>query len=203
VTGQTQSPNFPTMDPLMGSGYGSPSDAFVTRLHFDEATTTLSLVYSTYLGGDNVDMGNGIAVDSSGDAYVTGQTQSPNFPTVNPLADSGYNSSPDAFVTKLHFDVPRNTLSLVYSTYLGGDNVDKGNGIAVGSSGDAYVTGQTQSSNFPTANAVAGSGFGSPSDAFVSKITGSATPSGGTSVSNSGGGGGCFIATASASEPRK
>jgi hypothetical protein len=106
-----------------------------------------ALVYSTYLGGSNWDYGSGIAVDSSGNAYLTGWTGSTNFPTMNPLqaaiAGAGTN---DAFVTKLN--AAGN--ALVYSTYLGGSSADEWARIAVDTSGNAYVTGQTWSSNFPT-----------------------------------------------------
>ncbi len=103
--------------------------------------TGTSLLYSTYLGGSVQDGGNAIAVDSSGNAYVTGFTQSADFPTANPLQASlaGKNN---AFVAKLN---PTGS-ALVYSTYLGGNDqtyTDAGLGIAVDSSGNAYVTGQT------------------------------------------------------------
>jgi hypothetical protein len=94
------------------------------------------LVYSTYLGGSNTDVGFGIAVDSSGSAYVTGETLSTNFPTQNPF-QGVFAGEGDAFVAKL--SPTGNTL--LYSTYFGGSNRDVGRGIAVDSSGSAYVTG--------------------------------------------------------------
>ncbi len=113
----------------------------------------LTLSYSTYLGGNAADQGMGIAVDGSGNAYVTGFTDSSNFPTKNPYQGalpSGGNCAPinckDAFVTKLN--AAGN--ALVYSTYIGGSNDDRGLGIAVDSAGNAYITGITQSNNFPT-----------------------------------------------------
>ena len=106
-----------------------------------------ALVYSTYLGGSGNDDGFGIAVDASGDAYVTGNTTSTNFPTANPL-QATLRGSTNAFVAKLN---PAGS-ALVYSTYLGGSNDDYGHDIAVDTSGDAYVTGNTNSTNFPTAN---------------------------------------------------
>ncbi|HEU5407008.1 MAG TPA: SBBP repeat-containing protein, partial [Nitrospira sp.] len=99
-----------------------------------------ALLYSTYLGGSSGDGGNGIAVDGTGQAYVTGNTGSTNFPTATPLqatlADSG-----DVFVTKLNAA----GTALRYSTYLGGGDLDAGNGIAVDGAGQAYVTGYTWS----------------------------------------------------------
>jgi hypothetical protein len=95
------------------------------------------LVYSTYLGGSGFDAGVGIAVDASGNAYVTGQTGSTNFPTTPGAFQTTYGGgSFDAFITKLN---PTGT-ALVYSTYLGGSGDDFGTGIAVDESGNAYVT---------------------------------------------------------------
>jgi photosystem II stability/assembly factor-like uncharacterized protein len=142
VTGTTSATNFPTANPFQPSLKGI-WNAFVTKLAADGA----SLVYSTYLGGSNSDAGSGIAVDAAGNAYVTGYTQSTNFPTANPFQPN-LKGGPDAFVTKLAAD----GASLVYSTYLGGSDFDGGYGIAVDGAGNAYVTGRTYSANFPTAN---------------------------------------------------
>ncbi len=116
------------------------------------------LEYSTYLGGSGADSGGAIAVDSSGNAYVTGSTTSPNFPVKNAFQSSyagSFNFTSNAFVAK--FDVLGN---LVYSTYLGGSGSptqplpgDQGNGIAIDGGGNAYVTGFTASFDFPTKNA--------------------------------------------------
>jgi hypothetical protein len=129
------------------------------------------LSYSTYLGGIKSDSGNGIAVDSSGNAYVAGGTSSSNFPTLNPIEGSLHGTDyGDAFVAKFSANG-----TLVYSTYLGGDNQDAATAIAVDSSGNAYITGGTSSSGFPTINAYQPSLQGN-SDAFVAKLnaTGSA-----------------------------
>jgi hypothetical protein len=147
------------------------------------------LTYSTFLGGSSFDAGTGIAVDSSGNAYVTGGTISADFPTT-PGADQtayggtaphcGGNAAPyicgDVFVTKMN---PTGT-ALVYSTFLGGSDADFGLQIAVDSSGAAYVTGSTASSNFPVTSGVfqpafgggaCGSSGGRPChDAFVTKL---------------------------------
>ncbi len=142
VTGGTGSTDFPTADPLQAvpNGFG---DAFVAKLN----PTGSALVYSTYLGGSNSDIGSGIAVDSAGNAYVTGRTFSPDFPTASPL-QAVYGGVEDGFVAKLN---PTGS-ALVYSTYLGGSNYDYGSGIAVDSAGNAYVTGYTLSTDFPTVN---------------------------------------------------
>jgi beta-propeller repeat-containing protein len=129
------------------------------------------LAYSTYLGGTGNDSGNGIAVDSAGEAYVTGVTNSPDFPTMNPITTACLGNcrlalnNTDVFVTKLNPDGH----ALVYSTYLGGSGNDSGNAIVVDSGSNAYVTGATTSSDFPTMNPVQ-STLGGPGDAFVAKL---------------------------------
>ena len=126
-----------------------------------------ALVYSTYLGGTGGDGGNGIAVDTSGNAYVTGSTTSTNFPTTPGAFQTSPGGGNDAFVTKLN---PTGT-ALVYSTYLGGSNDDIGYGIAVDTSGNAYVTGFTLSTNFPTTPGAYQTTFGGGDfDAFVTKL---------------------------------
>ena len=160
VTGDTSSSDFPTASPVQASNVGS-GDAFVTKLN----AAGNALVYSTYLGGSSRDNGNGIAVDVSGNAYVTGRTDSANFPTASPI-QAARNGSNDAFVTKLN--AAGN--ALVYSTYLGGTGFEAGFGIAVDASGNAYVAGETGSSDFPTANAIQPAYGGGVRDAFVTKL---------------------------------
>jgi hypothetical protein len=162
VTGYTATDSFPTVNALQ-STFGGGVDAFVTKINASGS----ALVYSTYLGGSMYDAGRGIAVNASGNAYVTGETCSTNLPTANALqpALSGFC---DAFVAKIN----ASGSALVYSTYLGGSDYDVGYGIAVDASGNAYVTGQTVSTNFPTVNALQSTICGS-SDAFVTKINAS------------------------------
>jgi len=128
-----------------------------------------SLVYSTYLGGSGFDQANGIAVDSLGRAYVTGYTNSSNFPVAN-APQAACKSCPnvnDAFVTEIGPDGS----ALVYSTYLGGSGDDHGLGIAVDALGNAYATGFTFSPDFPTTSgAYQRSLLGSVS-AFVAKVS--------------------------------
>ena len=165
VTGHTRSADFPTMDPLQPA-FGGVLDIIVTKLN----PAGSALVYSTYLGGSDNDTGWGIAVDSEGNAYVTGHTQSADFPIMNPL-QAALGGSSDAFVAKLN---PAGS-ALVYSTYLGGGDNDRGDGIAVDSEGNAYVVGTTSSTDFPTVNPLQ-PGPGGLSDAFVAQLnpTGSA-----------------------------
>ncbi len=125
------------------------------------------LVYAAYLGGGSLDVGESIAVDRAGAAYVTGRTISINFPTAHALWPH-LNHNYDAFVAKLS---PAGN-ALVYATYLGGSGEDDGNGIAVDGTGAAYVTGATASTNFPTVNALQPHlGGGVYPDAFVAKIS--------------------------------
>ncbi len=167
-------PGLPVVNAFQSTSHGSIENAFVTKLGTDGS----SLVYSTYLGGDYSDEAFGVAVDFSGSAYVTGLTNSSGFPTKNPIqascnncaGSSGSLFDGDAFVTKFSADGS----SLVYSTYLGGSQQDVGQGIAVDSSGSAYVTGLTQSSDFPTMNPFQpayGSSGATGANAFVSKLS--------------------------------
>jgi hypothetical protein len=129
------------------------------------------LSYSTYLGGNSGDSGAAIAVDASGNAYVTGNTSSTDFPTTAGAfqVSFGGNINGDAFVTKLN---PAGT-ALVYSTYLGGIDLDQGSGIAVDADGNAYVTGYTRSNNFPITAGAFQTTFADPAgsgNVFVTKI---------------------------------
>jgi hypothetical protein len=162
VTGSTTSNNFPVANAFQALP-GGGQDGFVTKLN----AAGSAIVYSTYLGGSLDDRGSSIAVDSSGAAYVTGNTSSTNFPTVSAL-QAANGGAPDAFVTKLS----ASGSSAIYSTYLGGsgvENMELGRSIAVDSSNNAYVTGTTFSSNFPTFQPLQPSLSGS-NDAFVVKL---------------------------------
>ncbi|MCX6827698.1 MAG: SBBP repeat-containing protein [candidate division Zixibacteria bacterium] len=159
VTGYTASSDFPTKNPYDGSFNGGYSDAFVTKL----SANGDSLIYSTYLGGNDDDDGLGIAVDNAGYAYVAGQTNSTNFPTLTPYQGNQHGS--DVFVTKLSLDGN----SLIYSSYLGGTGSDAAYGIAIDGSGCAYVTGITEAADFPIQNAFQTNQFGY--DAFVTKFS--------------------------------
>jgi hypothetical protein len=164
LTGKTFGGTFPTTTGALQTVVGGNDDAFVTIIN----PGGTAFVYSTFLGGIGADAGDGIAVDSSGDAYVTGTTVSNNFPLHSAL-QSSYGGNTDAFVTELNPANPAAS-ALVYSTYLGGSEFDGGYGIALDSSNNAYVTGQTDSTNFPTATATQ-SALGGGYDAFVSEIS--------------------------------
>src|SRR5208337_325915 len=162
VTGATGSTDFPTVNPLQATNKAAGgTTVFVAKLN----PTGSAPVYPTYLGGSRLDYGSGIAADSAGNAYVTGFTQSTDFPTVDPF-QSSYGGAEDAFVAKLN---PAGS-ALVYSTYLGGSNEDNGFGIAVDAAGNAYVTGRTYSTDFPTVNPLQATNNAVEGTAFVTKL---------------------------------
>ncbi|MFC1475686.1 SBBP repeat-containing protein [Candidatus Zixiibacteriota bacterium] len=142
ITGSTGSVDFPTQDPYQTEADSAGIDVFIAKLN----AVGDRLVYSTYLGGDSTDEGHSIALDGEGNAYVTGFTGSGNFPTQGPYQTD--QPGTDAFVTKINAVGD----GLGYSTYLGGDAEDAGTAIAVDSSGRAYLTGWTYSSDFPALN---------------------------------------------------
>jgi hypothetical protein len=165
VTGQTGSVNFPTTAGVFQPIYSGGGDAFVTKIN----PTGTALIYSTYLGGNDIDFSTAIAADTDGNAYVTGTTASANFATTTGVFQPIYSGGGgDAFVTKIN---PAGS-ALVYSTYLGGSSGGNGGeGIAVDADGNAYVAGFTASTNFPTTpgafQSVYAGGFGF---AFVTKF---------------------------------
>lgn len=144
VTGVTTSADFPTANAFQAA-YGGNADAFVTKINAGGT----ALLYSTYLGGSSDEVGQSIAVDSAGSVYLTGYTGSGDFPTVHPIQATNHGIH-DAFVTKISPDGG----ALVYSTYLGGTGDDYGWGIAVDSVGNAHVTGDTPSRDFPVFKAL-------------------------------------------------
>ena len=159
--GYTTSTDFPTVNAVQGTHNAGTNDAFLLKFN----ATATSLDYSTFLGGaDNHEYVTGIAADRDGVAYVTGKTQSTDFPTWNALKGT-LGGSGDVFVTKL------DTIgsAIHYSTFLGGTNGDTGGGIAIDANGNAYVSGFTLSSDFPTVQPFDGSLDGY-SDIFVAKL---------------------------------
>jgi uncharacterized repeat protein (TIGR01451 family) len=170
VTGYTYAPDFPVTPGAYDTSRAG-LDAFVTKF----APNGTSLVYSTFIGGPAREQGQGIAVDASGNAYVTGSTESDDNPFTKeydgfPVTPGAFQTtgSYDAFVSKLN---PQGS-GLAYSTYLGGAaDVDRGWGIKVDAAGNAYVVGDTKSSNFPTVNAIQPAYGGGLGDAFVSKLS--------------------------------
>ncbi len=171
VTGYTDSSDFPTTTGAFQTTPGGGEDAFVTKLN-PLGSGSADLAYSTYLGGSGSDRGYKIALDAqpNPNAYVTGTTSSTDFPTAGALQTTSGGLS-DAFVTRLSL-----TAGLVYSTYLGGTGGDQGLGIAVDGSCSAYVTGTTDSSDFPTTAGAFQRTFGGFFDAFIAKLADDASP---------------------------
>jgi len=159
VTGYSESTDFPTQNPIQGSNAGG-DDAFIAKVN----SSGSALIYSTYLGGSGFDNGRGIAVDTQGAAYVTGETSSGLFPIQNPIQGSNAGIV-DVFITKVNSAGD----AFVYSTYLGGSDFDNGFAIAVDTEGAAYVTGYSESTDFPTQNPIQGSNAGY-SDVFITKV---------------------------------
>lgn len=178
VAGYNYLAGFPTTLGAYQPASKGPYDAFIAKLN----PSGSALVYSTYLGGTGDDYINGIAVDSAGNAAVTGHTISSDFPMRNapqPMFGGHY----DAFIAKLN----ASGSALVYSTYLGGIGFDGGRGIAVDSVGNTYVAGQTGSNNFPTTPGAYQTTFGGGEDAFVAKINASGSLVYSTYLGGSGG----------------
>jgi uncharacterized repeat protein (TIGR01451 family) len=168
VTGYTHSSDFPTTTLTIQPSYGGGNyDAFVTQIISVSGIYTYG--YSTYLGGGDDDYGNGIAVDSKGSAYVSGETRSSDFPTTTNAIQANYGGGiADAFVSKIIS--ASGSYTLAYSSYLGGNDLDRGSDIVVDSAGEAYATGWTGSTNFPTTTNAIQIGWGGSADAFVTQI---------------------------------
>jgi hypothetical protein len=163
VTGITVSSNFPiTSGSFQTTQAGTGDNAFVAAVKADGS----ALIYSTYLGGSGTTDAYGIAVDSTGEAYVTGDTDSTAFPTVNP-AQASLKGATDAFITKLN----ASGTGLFFSTYFGGTQGEIATGIALDSLNDVYVTGETDSSDYPTSGSPFQTTLGGGTDAFVTELS--------------------------------
>ena len=161
LTGETDSLGFPVTAGVFQPTLRGTNNVFITKVN----TGGTGLVYSSFLGGSAEDCGAGVAVDTGGNAYVVGTTDSVDFPTANAFQSTYRGTVSNAFVTKVNAAGS----ALIYSTYLGGTKEDSGTAIAVDAAGDAYAAGTTNSGNFPTLNAVQatkGGGF----DTWVTKF---------------------------------
>lgn len=163
VAGSTYSDDFPTTGSAYDKNFNGIIDVFVLKLN----STGTTLLFSTFLGGDKSDYNYGIEVDNGGDVYITGSTESSNFPVSPGTFDPSYNlGTGDVYVSKLSADGS----SLLYSTYLGGTDIDIGRGIAVDGIGNIYVTGETQSPEFPTTSGAFLTYHRGGTDMFISKF---------------------------------
>jgi len=161
ITGKTGSADFPIQGQYQTDQAGS--DIYISKLN----STGDGLLYSTYLGGGDDDIGYGLALDGNGDIYITGKTSSTDFPTLNPYQTD----QPGIDVVAAKLDNTGSTL--IYSTYVGGSDFDWPSGIAVDGSGNAYISGGTYSTDFPTQGAYQTDQPGS--DGFVVKLNSSGT----------------------------
>jgi hypothetical protein len=176
VVGYTASSDFPTTPSAFDTSHNGSSDAFVIKLN----PTASTLVYATFLGGHTWDFGDGIAVDATGSAYVTGETRSSEFPTTPGAFDTSFNGGDtrgiygDAFVVK----VDPTGSALTYATLLGGSYYDRGCAIEIDATGSAYITGDTyisvtngnDSEEFPTTPDAFDRSHNGEFDAFVVKL---------------------------------
>jgi hypothetical protein len=168
ISGHSGSTDFPTLNQYMSDPGDGTEDAFVTKLDTTQSGASC-LLYSTYLGGDDLETGTGIAIDSSGKAYVSGHTYSTDFPTLNQYMSDPGDADDDAFVTTID-TTQSGTSSLLYSTYLGGSSYDSGSDIALDSSGKVHIAGYTNSTNFPTLNQYMNDPGDGVRDAFITKM---------------------------------
>lgn len=165
VTGRINSLDFPSTPGAFQTFYrGGDFDAFLAKID-SSLSGAASLVYSSFLGGSQNDAAFGVAIDTAGEAFVTGGTRSPDFPTT-PTAFQSANLSTDAFVLKLSAAGS----VLLYGTLLGGSNIERGNAIVVDGAGNVFVTGTTSSTDFPVRNAAQAGLAGGTGDAFVARL---------------------------------
>ncbi len=158
VTGSTTSADFPTANPIQT--HSGNWDLFVSKFSADGST----LLYSTFIGGSDNEWAWALAVDDGGTAFLTGETHSPDFPTVNPIQPN-LNGDIDIFIVMLASDGS----SLTYSSYFGGSGIEIGRDI-ISKNNNIYLTGTTNSSDFPTQNAIQPL-LGGFRDAFITKLT--------------------------------
>lgn len=161
ISGTTYSTDFPTDDAYQGTFKGVDQDAFLTKF-----TSTGLVSFSTFFGGTDMDSGEGVALDSNGRIYITGITGSTDFPTKGAYQSAFGGGDQDAVLTIFTSSGD----SLINSTYLGGDDTDKGYALALDDAKNVYITGRTDSTNFPAVSAYQSS-HGGGKDAFVAKFS--------------------------------
>ncbi len=158
ITGYTSSSDLPLLN-AFDSSFNGFTDIYTSKFDLNG-----QLIWGTYLGGTSEEYCEGISTDSEGNCYITGYTNSDDFPTMN-CYDNTYNNFEDVFICKF-----TSLGTLLMSTYLGGYKTDIGYGVSVDMNGNCYITGVVFSEDFPTVNAYDGSFNGGMKDAFVTKI---------------------------------
>jgi len=165
ITGGTSSSHYPTTSGAYDEGYNGGSDVFVSRLNSSLST----LLASTFIGGSGWDYSYCIALDGGGNVYITGKTESSDYPTTSGAYDESFNGYDDVFVSKLNSSLS----NLLSSTFIGGSSSDYGYSIALDGDGNVYITGKTGSSSYPTTSGAYDESFNGYKDVFVSKLNSS------------------------------
>ncbi|MEW5985892.1 MAG: SBBP repeat-containing protein [Chloroflexota bacterium] len=165
ATGDSYSSDFPTTPGAFDTSQNGSTDVYVAKISFDGS----ELIYATYIGGNSIDLGDDVAVDSSGAAYVAGKTTSNNFPATSGAYDTTHNGGWDAFALKLNADGN----ALLYATYLGGGSEDYGEGVVIDDTGAAYVVSEVWSSAYPTTAGAYDTTYGGAGDIGVTKLNAS------------------------------
>ncbi|WP_281271998.1 SBBP repeat-containing protein [Paenibacillus cellulosilyticus] len=163
LTGDTSSADFPTTTGALRTVINAAgADSYVSKINASGS----DFLYSTYLGGSSYNSANGIAVNSLGHAYVGGETASNNFPVTAGAFSTTYSGNYDGFIAQLN---PEGS-ALLYATYLGGNQSDTISDIAIDDLGNAYVTGYTTSTNFPTTSSAFLTTSPASTNSFVTKL---------------------------------
>lgn len=168
ITGLTESGDFPTTDGAYSTTFSGVADVFITKMN----STGTDIIYSTFFGGTEYDLANGMQMDSDGNIYITGGTKSTDFPTTTGAASSTHNGGDyDSFVAKF----ANGGSSLLYSSYIGGSAEDIAVDIAIDQNSDVYITGETNSEDFPVTNGAYSETKNTGKDAFIAKFNHAAT----------------------------
>jgi len=165
ITGRTESSDFPVTPTAFDTTYHGGGDALVAQLN----ATASSLVYCTFLGGYSSEYGRSVVLDDSGNAYLSGRTESPDFPVTAASFDTSFNGWMDAYAVKLN----STGSNLDYATFLGGTEQDDGFNIIIDDAGKAHVIGGTKSSDFPTTTGAFDESHNGGEDAFLVQLSAS------------------------------
>lgn len=165
LTGMTDSEDLPTTPGVYDVSYNGGYDVFISKL----SNSLDALLASTYIGGSNYEIASSVVLDNSGNVVIGGRTKSSDYPTVAGAYDASYNGGYDIFISRLSGSLG----SLLSSTYLGGTGNDYGYSLALDNTGNIFIAGYTQSSDFPVTEGAYDTGHNGSYDVFVSKFPGS------------------------------